>query len=48
MSTVVKIALGIVLGVTLVGAIVGGLAGMRFHRRVDRAGFEAPPEPDSF
>ncbi len=42
------IALGIVLGVTLVGAIVGGLAGMRFHRRVDRAGFEAPPEPDSF
>jgi len=24
--------------VSLVGAIVGGLAGMRFHRRVDRAG----------
>jgi hypothetical protein len=24
--------------VTLVGAIMGGLAGMRFHRRVDRAG----------
>jgi hypothetical protein len=24
--------------VTLVGAIMGGLAGMRFHRKVDRAG----------
>ncbi|MCX7522456.1 hypothetical protein OSC27_09215 [Microbacterium sp. STN6] len=24
---------------SLVGAIVGGLAGMRYHRRVDRAGF---------
>jgi hypothetical protein len=24
--------------VTLVGAVLGGLAGMRFHRRVDRAG----------
>ena len=30
-----------VLAVALIGAIVGGLAGMRFHRRVDRAG-EAP------
>ncbi|MGH3995530.1 MAG: hypothetical protein ACRDSN_24070 [Pseudonocardiaceae bacterium] len=28
---------------SLVGAILGGLAGMRFHRRVDRAGLE--PEP---
>lgn len=35
------IALGVVLGVSLFGAIVGGLAGMRFHRRVDRAGFAA-------
>jgi hypothetical protein len=26
--------------VSLVGALLGGLAGMRFHRRVDRAGFE--------
>lgn len=42
------IALGIVLGVTLLGAVVGGLAGMRFHRRVDRAGFEPEREPDSF
>ena len=27
--------------VTLVGAILGGLAGMRFHRKVDRAGLGA-------
>jgi hypothetical protein len=26
---------------TLVGAILGGMAGMRFHRKVDRAGFDA-------
>lgn len=26
--------------VALVGAVLGGIAGMRFHRRVDRAGFE--------
>mgnify|MGYP004492538111 CR=1 FL=1 len=25
----------------LVGAILGGIAGMRFHRKVDRAGFPA-------
>jgi hypothetical protein len=24
--------------VTLVGAVLGGLAGMRYHRKVDRAG----------
>ncbi|WP_299050140.1 hypothetical protein [uncultured Nocardioides sp.] len=29
--------LAIVAAVTLVGAMLGGLAGMRFHRRVDRA-----------
>jgi len=29
-----------VLVVTLVGALLGGLAGMRYHRRVDRAGLE--------
>jgi len=34
------IGLAIVLVVTLVAAILGGLAGMRFHRRVDRAGFD--------
>lgn len=26
--------------VALIGAVLGGLAGMRFHRRVDRAGFD--------
>jgi hypothetical protein len=28
----------------LVGALLGGLAGMRYHRRIDRAGFD--PELD--
>jgi hypothetical protein len=32
------IALVLVLLVSLVGAMLGGLAGMRFHRRVDKAG----------
>ena len=32
------IAIAIALVAALVGAILGGLAGMRFHRRVDRAG----------
>ena len=27
----------LLLGVSLLGAILGGLAGMRFHRKVDRA-----------
>ena len=26
--------------ISLVGALLGGLAGMRYHRRVDRAGFD--------
>lgn len=30
-----------VLVITLVGAILGGLAGMRYHRKVDRAGIAA-------
>lgn len=30
------IGLGVVAVVTLLGAVLGGLAGMRFHRRVDR------------
>lgn len=38
------IALGVILVVTLIGALLGGLAGMRYHRRVDRAGFEPPEE----
>lgn len=32
------IAAAAIAGVTLVGAVMGGLAGMRFHRKVDRAG----------
>jgi len=32
------IALVLVVAVTLVGAMAGGLAGMRFHRKVDRTG----------
>jgi hypothetical protein len=31
------VAIGVVI-VSLVGAVLGGLAGMRYHRRVDRAG----------
>ena len=27
--------------VSLIGAVLGGLTGMRFHRRVDRAGFDS-------
>jgi hypothetical protein len=37
----------IVLVVSLVGAILGGLAGMRFHRTVDRAGFDAGTDEDN-
>ena len=33
----VIVAVAVVL-VSLVGAVLGGLAGMRFHRRVDRVG----------
>ncbi|MDQ4037994.1 MAG: YrzE family protein [Actinomycetota bacterium] len=42
------IALAIVLVVTLVAAILGGLAGMRFHRRVDRAGFDTSRDDAPF
>ncbi|QZY29058.1 hypothetical protein [Nocardioides coralli] len=35
------IALVLVLVVSLVGAMLGGLAGMRFHRQVDKAGLGA-------
>ncbi len=37
-TTNVIIAVVLVLLVSLVGAMLGGLAGMRFHRRVDRTG----------
>lgn len=41
------IALGAVLVVTLVAAVSGGLTGMRFHRRVDRAGFDTTRGADA-
>jgi hypothetical protein len=31
------VAIGVV-AASLIGALLGGLAGMRYHRRVDRAG----------
>ncbi len=34
------IGLAIILVTTLIAAMLGGLAGMRFHRRVDEAGFD--------
>ena len=41
LSTAGLIALVLVAVTSLIGAILGGLAGMRYHRRVDRAGLEA-------
>ena len=43
LTTTSIIAAVVVALVALVGAVLGGLAGMRFHRKVDRAGFT----PDS-
>jgi len=37
-TTTVVVAVLVVALVSLVGAMLGGLAGMRFHRRVDRTG----------
>ncbi|MDR7233993.1 hypothetical protein [Agrococcus sp. BE272] len=39
-TTATIISALVVAVVALIGAVLGGLAGMRFHRRVDRAGFE--------
>ncbi len=39
LTTAGLVALGVVAATSLLGAVVGGLAGMRYHRRVDRAGF---------
>jgi len=39
LTTTSIIAAIVVAAVALVGAVVGGMAGMRFHRKVDRAGF---------
>ncbi|MFJ6026963.1 hypothetical protein ACIQCN_05815 [Pseudarthrobacter sp. NPDC092424] len=44
LTTTSIIAAVVVAAVALLGAILGGLAGMRFHRKVDRAGFT--PESD--
>ena len=41
MTVVGVISAVVLLAVTLIGAVLGGLAGMRFHRRVDRAGVGA-------
>lgn len=43
LTTTSIIAAVVVAVVALIGAVLGGLAGMRFHRKVDRAGFT----PDS-
>ena len=39
LTTTSIIAAVVVAAVALVGAVLGGTAGMRFHRKVDRAGF---------
>lgn len=40
-ATLAAVISGVVVAVVaLIGAVLGGLAGMRFHRRVDRAGFD--------
>jgi hypothetical protein len=39
LTTTGIIAAVVVAAVALVGAVLGGLAGMHFHRKVDRAGF---------
>lgn len=46
LTTTGIIAAVVVAAVALVGAVVGGMAGMRFHRKVDRAGF-TPVETDA-
>ncbi|NUT73104.1 TIGR04086 family membrane protein [Pseudarthrobacter sp. C4D7] len=44
LTTTSIIAAVVVAVVALVGAVLGGLAGMRFHRKVDRAGFTTDRE----
>jgi hypothetical protein len=39
LNTMSIIAAVVIAVVALIGAVLGGLAGMRFHRKVDRAGF---------
>ncbi|MCC9197183.1 hypothetical protein QNO08_16220 [Arthrobacter sp. zg-Y820] len=38
-TAVTWIAIAATLAATLIGALIGGLAGMRYHRRIDRADF---------
>lgn len=38
------IGLAVVAAIALIGAILGGLAGMRYHRRIDRTDFDALEE----
>jgi hypothetical protein len=40
-TAVGAIAIGAAILAALVGAVLGGLAGMHFHRKVDRSGLEA-------
>jgi hypothetical protein len=46
LTTTSIIAAVVVAAVALVGAVLGGLAGMRFHRKVDKAGFTPDSEYD--
>jgi hypothetical protein len=46
LSTTGVIAAVVVAAVTLAAAVLGGLAGMHYHRKVDRAGF-TPTEEDT-
>jgi hypothetical protein len=43
LTTAGIIALVAIAVASLAGAILGGMAGMRFHRKVDKAGLEAQP-----
>jgi hypothetical protein len=47
LTTAGIIAAVVVAAVALLGALLGGVAGMRFHRRVDRAGFTPTDEYDA-
>ena len=41
-TAVGDIAISAAIMAALIGAVLGGLAGMRFHRKVDKAGLEPP------
>ena len=43
-TAVGAIAIGAAILAALIGAVLGGLAGMRFHRKVDKAGLEPPDD----